>query len=241
VVGIGPGDPEDLSLRAYRLLREADVVIGYHTYLRLLEGVLSPAQHREGSGMRQEVERAQRALELAGDGCRVAVVSSGDPGVYGMAGLVLEVLLSSGLHGEIDFQVVPGITVALAAAGLVGAPLMNDFAVISLSDIMTPWEVILRRIEAAAAGDFVIVFYNPKSRRRVTQITAAQKLLLRYRSPTTPVAIITNAGRTGEQVVLSDLAHFTDMEINMSSLVIVGNSQTYVKEGYLITPRGYQL
>lgn len=241
MVGIGPGNPEDLSRRAHRLLREADVVLGYRIYLRLLEEVLSPVQKREGSGMREEVGRAQRAVELALGGQRVAVVSSGDPGVYGMAGLVLEVLLNTGRWREIDFAVVPGITAASAAAGLLGAPLTHDFAVISLSDILTPWEVIVRRIEAAAAGDFVVVFYNPKSNRRITQVEEARQILLRYRTPATPVGIVTNARRGGEQVILSDLAHFVDEEINMRSLVVVGSSQTYIKNGYLITPRGYRL
>lgn len=241
MVGIGPGNPKDLSKRALEILLISDAVIGYRTYLHLLKEILPPNQYHEGTGMRKELERAKTAVKLALDGLQVAVVSSGDSGIYGMAGLVLEVLLSSGHHKEIDLEIVPGITAASAAASLLGAPLMHDFAVISLSDILTPWKVICRRIEAAAAGDFVIVFYNPKSRNRVTQIEEAQKILLHYRSPETPVGIVSDAGRQGEQAFISDLARFTGLKIDMSSLVIVGNSQTYMKEGYLITPRGYEL
>lgn len=241
VVGIGPGDPEDLSSRALQALRQAEVVVGYRPYIQLLNGVLSPDQEIVGSGMRQELERARLAVDLARSGRRVAVVSSGDAGVYGMAGLVLELLVKSGARDQVDFQVVPGITAASAAAALLGAPLMHDFAVISLSDLLTPWEVILKRIEAAARGDFVTVFYNPRSRKRVNQIREARDVLLRYRPPETPVGIVTAAGRPGQRVVISDLAGFLDQEINMHSLVLVGNSRSYVRDGFLITPRGYRV
>jgi len=239
VVGIGPGNPADLSRRACEVLQGAEVVVGYRPYLRLLEGLLLPEQELAGSGMREELKRARHAVALALAGRKVAVVSSGDAGIYGMAGLVLEVLLGTGRQEDVDFEVVPGITAASAAAGLLGSPLMHDFAVISLSDLLTPWEVILRRIEAAAWGDFVVVFYNPKSRRRVVQIAAAREVLLKYRAPETPVGVVTGAGRAGQQVVLTDLAGLGGVEMNMHSLVLVGNSRTYVKEGYLITPRGY--
>ncbi|NPV29448.1 MAG: precorrin-3B C(17)-methyltransferase [Firmicutes bacterium] len=241
MVGIGPGDAADLSRRAREVLREAEVVVGYRPYLRLLEGVLLPEQEQVGSGMREEVDRARRAVALALAGRKVAVVSSGDAGIYGMAGLVLEVLLSTGRQDQVDFQVVPGITAASAAAALLGAPLMHDFAVISLSDLLTPWEAILRRIEAAARGDFVVVFYNPRSRKRAHQLLVAREVLLRHRKPETPVGVVTGAGRPGQQVVLTDLARLPSVEVNMQSLVLVGNSQSYVKDGYLITPRGYPL
>ncbi len=241
MVGIGPGDPSYLSRRALEVLRRAEVVVGYTPYLKLLAEVLTPGQVVEGSGMREEVARARLAVELALSGRRVAVVSSGDAGIYGMAGLVLEVLLETGEHDRVEFEVVPGITAASAAAALLGAPLMHDFAVISLSDLLTPWDVILRRIEAAAWGDFVIVFYNPKSRHRVKQIAAAREVILRYRDPATPVGIVTGAGRAGQRVVLSDLAGFLKEEINMHSLVLVGNSRSYIKDGHLVTPRGYRI
>lgn len=241
MVGIGPGDPSYLSQRADQVLREAEIVVGYRPYLKLLEGILSPGQSLEGSGMREEVARARLAVQQALKGRTVAVVSSGDAGIYGMAGLVLEVLLESGQQDRVDFEVVPGITAASAASALLGAPLMHDFAVISLSDLLTPWEVIKRRLEAAAWGDLIIVLYNPKSHHRVSQISEAREIVLKHRRPETPVGIVTKAGREGESVVLSDLEHFLDEEINMHSLVVIGNSQSYVKEGFLVTPRGYRV
>lgn len=216
-------------------------MIGYKPYLKLLKGIFASGQIVEGSGMREEVNRARLAVEFALSGRTVAVVSSGDAGVYGMAGLVLEVLLSTGKQDEVVFEVFPGITAASAAAALLGAPLINDFAVISLSDLLTPWEVIKRRIEAAAWGDFVIVFYNPRSKRRVTQIAAAREIILKYREPVTPVGVVTAAGRDGQRVVLSDLNGFLDQEISMHTLVIVGNSRSYANNGYMITPRGYRI
>ncbi|MGD0621570.1 MAG: precorrin-3B C(17)-methyltransferase [Thermacetogeniaceae bacterium] len=241
MVGIGPGDQAHLSYDAAGELASAGVIVGYRTYLQLLKGILPPGGLTLGSGMRQEVERARLAVAHALSGRRVAVVSSGDAGVYGMAGLVLEVLLDTGRQSEVDFRVVPGITAASAAAALLGAPLMHDFAVISLSDLLTPWEVIRRRIEAAARGDFVVVFYNPKSRRRVTQIEEAREVLLGHRKPDTPVGVVTGAGRSGQQVVLSDLERFLSVEIDMQSVVLVGNSQSYIRDGFMVTPRGYKI
>ena len=241
MVGIGPGDRAHLSHGTAEELASAGVIVGYRTYLQLLKEILPAGQLIEGSGMRQEVQRARLAVDQALAGRRVAVVSSGDAGVYGMAGLVLEVLLGTGRQSEVDFRVVPGITAASAAAALLGAPLMHDFAVISLSDLLTPWEVIKRRIEAAAWGDFVVVFYNPKSRRRVTQIEEARDILLRHRKLATPVGVVTGAGRSGQQVLLSDLERFLDLEIDMQSVVLVGNSQSYIRDGFMITPRGYKL
>lgn len=223
------------------MLREADVVIGYRPYLRYLEGVLRSDQVVEGSGMGEEVSRARRALALARAGHYVAVVSSGDPGVYGMAGLMLEVILSEGAGQEVGFEVVPGVTAALAGAALLGAPLMHDFAVISLSDLLTPWEVIARRLEAAAWADFVIVLYNPRSRKRTWQLEEARRILLQYRSPQTPVGVVNAAGRPGQQVFLSTLAAFLELPVTMDSLVLVGNSQTFARDGYLVTPRGYKI
>ncbi len=241
MVGIGPGDQAHLSRGAALELGAAEVIVGYRTYLQLLKEILPAGQQIVGSGMRQEVERARLAVDSALSGRRVAVVSSGDAGIYGMAGLVLEVLLATGRQAEVDFVVVPGITAASAAAALLGAPLMHDFAVISLSDLLTPWDLIKRRIEAAAQGDFVVVFYNPKSRRRVSQIAEARDVLLQHRAPETPVGVITGAGRSGQRVVVSDLERFLSVEIDMQSVVLVGNSQSYVRDGFMVTPRGYRI
>lgn len=230
-----------MTVRAKEALAEAEIVIGYKTYIKLIEGLLAEHQLVEGTGMRKELERAARAVELAGHGYKVAVVSSGDPGIYGMAGVVLEVLHSrSGTEG-IQVEVIPGVSAANAAAAVAGAPLMHDTAYISLSDLLTPRELIVKRVELAAQGDFVIALYNPKSKGRPDFIYQVQNLLLKHRQPETPVAVVRNAGRAGESLVLTTLAAFTDEEIDMFTTVIIGNSQSYVRNGHLITPRGYQL
>lgn len=188
------------------------------------------------SGMMEEVDRCKKALELAGNGETVTIVSSGDPGIYGMACLILEL----NKNDQLEVEVIPGVSAVNAAASLLGAPLSHDFAVISLSDLLTPWEIIEKRIECASEGDFVIAVYNPKSKKRVKQIIDARDIIKKHRSGTTPVGIVTNAFREKQSIVISDLNHFTDEEINMLSIVIIGNSQTAFHENKLITPRGYQ-
>jgi precorrin-3B C17-methyltransferase len=230
-----------MTARAREALAEADVVIGYKTYIKLIEDILEKHQYVEGTGMRKEVERATRAVELAEQGYRVAVVSSGDPGIYGMAGVVLEVLHNRPDTQGIQVEVVPGVSAANAAAAVAGAPLMHDTAYISLSDLLTPRELIAKRVELVAQGDFVIALYNPKSKGRPDFINHVRELLLKHRPPETPVAVVRNAGREGESLVLSTLAAFTQEEIDMFTTVIIGNSQSYVRNGHLITPRGYQL
>lgn len=187
--------------------------------------------------MTEEVERAKTAIEFAGQGRRVAVVSGGDPGVYGMAGPILELAAAEGMAVE----VIPGVTAATAAASRLGAPLMHDFAVISLSDRLTPWEKIAKRIRLAAEADLIIVFYNPRSQSRPGLIQQARDILLAHRQPKTPVGIVGGAFRPDETVIISDLEHFLGYRIDMSSTVIVGNSQTKVTGGRIITPRGYRL
>jgi len=188
------------------------------------------------SGMMEEIDRCKKALELAENGEVVTVVSSGDPGIYGMAGLTLEL----NKNKQLEIEIVPGVSAVNAAASLLGAPLSHDFAVISLSDLLTPWEVIEKRIECAAEGDFVIAIYNPKSKRRVSQIINSRDIVKNYRTGTTPVGIVTNAFREKQSIVISNLNDFADEEINMLSVVIIGNSQTVFHENRLITPRGYQ-
>jgi len=214
------------------------VVVGYQGYLELIADLLGEKQVI-GSGMRKEVQRAETAIEAALDGKSVAVVSSGDAGIYGMAGLVFELLQKRGL--DLPVEVVPGITAASLAAAALGAPLMNDFVVLSLSDLLTPWPLIEKRLQLAAQGDWVIVFYNPKSRSRTSQIERAQAILLEQRSPQTPVGMVYKAGRSQEQRVISDLAHFLEEPLDMSTVVIVGNSQSFVYKDFLVTPRGYRL
>lgn len=239
VVGIGTGNLDEMTPKARRAIESAEVVAGYDTYIKLIEPLLG-GKKIIGRAMMQEVERSQLAIEEALAGRNVAVVSSGDAGVYGMAGLVVDMILDLPENQRPQFEVIAGVSAVNAAAAILGAPLMHDFAIISLSDLLTPWELIKRRVRSAAAGDFVIALYNPKSKRRTTQLAEVQKIILEFRDKNTPVGIVTNAGRQGESKILSTLESFTQEEVNMFSLVIIGNSQTFVKAGYMITPRGYE-
>lgn len=241
IVGIGPGAEAHATPAALEAIAAADLVVGYSTYIRLVRHLLDGKEVVQ-TGMTEEIGRARAAVEAARAGRRVAIISSGDAGVYGMAGLVFEVLKELGWRrGDAPaLVIVPGIPAANSCASLVGAPLTHDHASISLSDLLTPWPVIVRRIEAAAAADFVVVLYNPASGRRTRQIVEAQAILRRHRAGTTPVALVKGAYRQAMQdVVLTDLDGFLEYEIGMNTTVIVGNSQTYVYEGFMVTPRGY--
>ena len=238
VVGTGPGFEEYLSLRAIEVLKQCDVVVGYKTYIALIEKLIE-GKEVVSSGMRREVERCAMVLEIAESGKNVCLISSGDSGVYGMAGVVLEMVDKA--QNGIEVEIVPGITSALSSASLAGAPLMNDFAVVSLSDLMTPWEIIEKRTEKAAEGDFVICVYNPKSKERVEQIRIFTDIVLRHRSPQTPVAIVRNAMRDEAAVTHTTLAEMLDHTIDMTTTLIIGNSQTYYSNGKMITPRGYKI
>lgn len=240
VVGIGTGNLDEMTPRARRAIEESTVIAGYNTYIELIKKILG-GKKIIGRAMMQEVERCRLAVEETLSGKNVAVISSGDAGVYGMAGLVVEMILNLPEEKRPQFEVIAGVSAVNAAAAILGAPLMNDFAVISLSDLMTPFEVIKKRVRAAAQGDFVIAIYNPKSKRRVKQLEEVREILLEYREKNTPVGIVTNAGRDGESKIISTLENFTHEEINMFSLVLIGNSQTFVKAGFMLTPRGYNL
>ncbi len=229
-----------MSLKAYRLLQQVEVVIGYKTYIELISELLSADQEIIKSKMTEEVERANQVIDLARKGKSVAIISSGDPGVYGMAGLILEVREKRRLV-ELEVEIVPGITAASAAAASLGAPLMHDYAVISLSDLLTPWEVIEGRLKKAARADFVAALYNPKSSRRTEQIEIARDIFLEYRDSTTPVGIVRSAKRGSEEVTITSLADMLEEKIDMLTTVIIGNSESYQSSNFLITPRGYQL
>lgn len=228
-----------MTLRAVLALREADKILAYRTYAELIQPVVRDKEVIV-SGMRQEVERARQALQLARQGYRVAVVSSGDAGLYGMAGIVLEVLDREG-EETVEVEVVPGVSSAFAAAALLGAPLMHDTAFISLSDLLTPQEDIRRRLEKAAEGDFVVALYNPVSHRRTRLIREAVDVFRRFRRSDTPVGIVRHAMREGQEVIITTLDKLLDHHLDMFTLIIVGNSQTYVAGGRMITPRGYKL
>lgn len=234
VIGIGPGAPEEMTIRAKQALAEADMIAGYGTYIDLVKPLFPDKEYLQ-NGMTGEIKRCQLALEKAKEGKTVAMVSSGDSGIYGMAGLVLE--LAQGM--EIDVETVPGITAAASGASLLGAPLMHDFAVISLSDRLTEWDLIVKRLNNAAEADFIIVLYNPRSKGRPDHIDKAREIFLQYKSASTPVGIVKNIGRTGETVILTTLGEMNIEDVDMFSTVFIGNRQTYIKDGKMITPRGY--
>ena len=237
VAGIGPGSPQDLTPAVAEALRQADVVIGYQYYLPFIRPWISPGAECIDTGMLKEEERARQAFERARQGLSVCVVSSGDAGIYGMAPLIWEMHESCGK--EIEIEVLPGISAFQKAASLLGAPVGHDFCVISLSDLMTPWERIERRIRAAATADFVTAIYNPKSRGRYWQLHRFREIFLLHRSPSTPVGYVRQAGREGEQVHVTTLGAFDPEVVDMFTVVLVGNSQSVIRDGTFITPRGY--
>ena len=242
VVGLGPGSLLDMTPRALQAIEQAEVVAGYNTYIKLIEELLEEGSKEViGTGMMQEIDRCRMAVEIAASGRETVVVSSGDAGVYGMAGLVLELILKLPEEKRPKWGgVVAGVSAVNAAASILGAPLMHDFAVISLSNLLTPWELIRKRVQMAAEGDFVTALYNPKSKKRVQNIEAVREIMLKHRSSDTPVGIVTAASREQQSKVISTLENFTREDINMFSLVIIGNSQTYVQDGWMVTPRGYE-
>lgn len=241
VIGFGPGDMEHITKRALDALAESEVIIGYNTYVDLIRPLLN-GQEIVRTGMTEEVSRAQEAVRQAEMGKKIAVISSGDAGVYGMAGLVYEVLMQKGWRREdgVEVEVVPGISAIQSCASLLGAPVMHDACTISLSDHLTPWETIVKRVEAAASADFVIALYNPRSGRRTRQIVETQSILLRYRDPQTPVGLVKSAYRERQQVIVTTLADMLNHDIGMLTTVIIGNSSTMVYDGLIVTPRGYQ-
>ena len=236
VVGLGPGAGEDLTGRARRAIEEADLVVGYTAYIALIRDQF-PNKEMTSTGMKKEVDRCRMAVEAAVAGKNVAVVCSGDSGVYGMAGLIYEVARE---YPPIDIEVVPGITAACGGAAVLGAPLTHDFAVISLSDLLTPWEKIEKRLEAAAAADFVICLYNPRSHSRADYLRRACDILLRQKSPATVCGFVQNIGREGERAVTLTLEQLRDnTEVDMFTTVFIGNSDTALIGGKMVTPRGY--
>lgn len=240
VVGIGPGHRDHTTPAALAAIEDAELIVGYTTYIKLVAPLIA-GKEVVRTGMTEEIGRARAAIERARDGARVALISSGDAGVYGMASLVFQVLADMGwTRGDPPvLRLIPGMTALDSCGSLLGAPLGHDFCAISLSDLLTPWEVIARRIDAAARADFVIGLYNPASGRRTRQIVRAQDIISRYREPTTPVGLVKSAYRRRQHVVQTDLATFLDYEIGMNTTVIVGSSNTVAFDGYMVTPRGY--
>ena len=238
VVGTGPGSIEHITPYAREAIRKSEAVVGYGAYLDLITDLIKDKEV-VSTGMTKEVDRCRTAVEIALSGKTVAVVSGGDPGIYAMAGLVLEMLKDHNASSPINVEVIPGISAVNAAASRLGAPLMHDFAVISLSDRLTPWELIEKRLEAAAMADFVIVLYNPKSMGRPEHIDRARAICLRYRSAETPVGIVKAAMRENEKVIIANLRDMLNHDIDMQTTVIIGNSTTFTWNNLMITPRGY--
>lgn len=235
IIGLGPGGGEDLTGKARKALAESDAIVGYTVYIDLIRAEFG---HKEllTTPMRKEQERCEMALALADTGKTVAMVCSGDPGVYGMAGLCYEL---SPKWPEVELSVLPGITAACGGAAVLGAPLMHDFCLISLSDLMTPWEKIEKRLRAAAEADFVLCIYNPSSHKRKDYLARACAILLEAKSPDTPCGYVREIGRDGEAATVLTLGQLKDAQVDMFTTVFVGNSQTKVIGGKLVTPRGY--
>ena len=238
-MGLGPGGLEDLTLRAKKALEAADCVVGYTRYVELVRPLIG-GKEVFSTGMTHEVERCEKAIALAKEGKLVAVVSSGDSGIYGMAGLIFELLSGD---NSVEVEVIPGVPAFVAAASLLGAPLMHDFASISLSDLLTDWALIETRCELAAKADFVIALYNPKSSKRVEGLGRALEVIGRHRKGSTPVGIVRNASRKDEEVIITTLKEAPSFaeKIDMLTILIIGNSSTFSAGGRLITPRGYRL
>lgn len=236
VIGIGPGVEDQMTLRAVRALEQCDCVAGYSLYLNLIRSLIQGKEQIQ-TGMTREVDRCTAARDMALAGHAVAVISSGDAGIYGMAGLMFELCQS---YPEIEIEVIPGITAACSGGAVLGAPLTNDFAVVSLSNLLTPWETIEKRLYAAAQGDFCLCLYNPASKRRTDHLQRACDILLTERSADTPCGLVRNIGREGESFELTTLQELRNTTVDMLTTVFVGNSVTKIVNGRLVTPRGYR-
>ena len=243
VVGLGPGHHDHMTFRSKQAIEESEVIIGYDTYVSLVEDIIRGKEVYRYP-MTQEVDRANQAIELAQSGKVVSLVSSGDPGIYGMIGLIYEILAEKDWNRQVGIYVecIPGVSSLNSCAALIGSPLMTDFAVVSMSDLLVPWDIITKRVEAAALGDYVTVIYNPSSKKRVHQLKDTRDIFLKFRKPSTPVAIVKGAYRDSQSIVITTLdkmLDFPDM-LGMITTVIVGNSSTFNFKGMMINPRGYR-
>ena len=235
VIGLGPGGAQDMSGRARAAVESCDLLAGYTVYIDLLRDEF-PDKEIVTTPMRKEVERCQVALEQAAAGRRVAMVCSGDPGVYGMAGLIYELARE---YPPVGIEIIPGVSAANGGAAVLGAPLMHDYCVISLSDLLTPWETIERRLIAAAEADFVMALYNPSSHKRPDYLRRACDILLAHKDPSCVCGTVRNIGREGEEAHVMTLAELRDTQVDMFTTVFIGNSQTMNLDGRMVTPRGY--
>ena len=237
IAGIGPGSKEDITPAVLDAVREADSIVGYKYYFQFIEPYVKPGCECIDTGMKRERERAEQAFELAEKGKTVVVISSGDASIYGMAPLILE--MKNANQSDVEIESLPGISAFQKAASLLGAPIGHDMCIISLSDLMTPWEVIEQRIKAAAVGDFVTAVYNPKSHGRYWQLYRLQELFLKHRCADTPVGYVRQAGREEQEIKVTTLGEFDPEDVDMFTVILIGNSQSYIADGKIITPRGY--
>ena len=236
VIGIGPGSRDLMTQEAIAAMEDAEVIVGYKTYIKLVEDFIKDKEVVQ-NGMRKEVDRCQDAIDIAKTGKKVAVISSGDAGIYGMAGLILELITKQNL--DIPVKVVPGVTASIGAASVLGAPIMHDFCHISLSDLMTPWEVIEKRLRLAAEADFVICLYNPRSKGRSEHLAKAFKIMGEFKDDSTPVGIVKDVGRADQEKFICTFDTMDFERVDMTTMVIIGNKSTYIKDDLMITPRGY--
>lgn len=234
VVGIGPGNQEEITPRARKVLEASDVIVGYTVYVDLIKEMVKNKRVL-ATPMKQELERCQMAIDEALKGQIVSVLGSGDAGVYGLAGVIYEMAEATAL----EIEVIPGVTAACSAAAVLGAPLIHDFCIISLSDLLTPWEKIERRLVMAAEGDFVICLYNPASKKRADYLQKACDLLLQSKEPRTPCGYVRHIGRVGEEKTVCTLGELREQQVDMFTTVIIGNSETKMIKDHLVTPRGY--
>lgn len=239
-MGIGPGGKDQITTEVSKVIDKCEVIIGYRTYIDLLRKMgLLEGKEIFSSPMKRELTRAKQAIGIALSGKEVVMVSNGDPGIYGMAGLVLEIMKKENISLEIE--IIPGMPAFCAVSSLLGAPLMSDFALVSLSDLLTSFDLIEKRIKHAVEADFVIILYNPSSKSRKQQIKKVNDILLEYKDHKTPVGIVWNAKREGQKVVITTLEKMLNYEIDMSATIIIGNSSTFVFDSYMITKRGYKI
>ena len=236
VIGIGPGCRDLMTQEAISAMEDAEVIVGYKTYIKLVEDFIKDKEVVQ-NGMRKEVDRCQDAIDIAKTGKKVAVISSGDAGIYGMAGLILELITKQEL--DIPVKVVPGVTASIGAAAVLGAPIMHDFCHISLSDLMTPWEVIEKRLRLAAEADFVICLYNPRSKGRSEHLANAFKIMGEFKDGSTPVGIVKDVGREDQEKFICTFDTMDFERVDMTTMVIIGNKSTYIHDDLMMTPRGY--
>lgn len=236
VIGIGPGSKELMTIQSIKAMEDAEVIVGYKTYINLVTEFIKDKEVVQ-NGMRQEIDRCKEAVEIAKTGKKVAVISSGDAGIYGMAGLILE--LTSKEEQNIEVKVIPGVTASIGAAAILGAPIMHDFCHISLSDLLTPWHVIEKRLRLAADADFVICLYNPRSKGRSEHLAKAFEIMGQFKDKSTPVGIVKDVGREKEEKFVCTFDTMDFERVNMTTMVIIGNKSTFIHDDLMITPRGY--